>query len=79
MLINKIFVVCKDMKFHHFSQEKYGTKTDNSGKINRNSQFFDRNCHKKHKFATKKIVTEVICNHAIVVYTESHLQEALST
>ena len=54
MLVNKIFVVCKDMKFHHFSQEKYGTKTDNSGKINRNSQFFARNCHKKHKFATKK-------------------------
>ena len=46
MLINKIFVVCKDMKFHHFSQEKYGRKTDNSGKINRNSLVFAPNCHK---------------------------------
>lgn len=47
MLINKIFVVCKDMKFHHFLQEKYGRKTDNSGKINRNSLVFAPNCHIK--------------------------------
>lgn len=53
MLVNKIFVVCKDMKFHHFSQEKYGTKTDNSGKINRNCLIFAQNCHKKHNFATQ--------------------------
>ena len=39
MLINKIFVVCKDMKFHHFSQEKYGRKTDNSGKLTETALF----------------------------------------
>lgn len=38
-----------------------------------------KNINLQPKICNKKIVTEVICNHAIVVYTESHLQEALST